>query len=62
MKQLSNVDLNELCAFCGAIEKICKKDFLHIAQLDAVKRILAISESAYQKADNILVERENNEG
>jgi hypothetical protein len=59
MKQLSNVDLNELAAFCGAVEKLCKKDFAHIQNIDAVKRILAIAESTYQKADNILTERES---
>jgi len=59
MQKLTNYQLNELCCFLSAIEKICKSDYAHIADLDTVKKIIQLVDSNYKKADNILTEREN---
>jgi len=57
MKELSTHELRELCSLLIDIERLCKREYLHIAHLDPIKRIIAIADSNYQKADNILNER-----
>jgi hypothetical protein len=61
MNKLTNLELSELMCFLSAVEKLAKRDYLHISYIEAVKRIVSIVDSNYQKADNVLLERENKE-
>ena len=58
MKQENNNTLQELCSLLLEVERLCKQ-YSHINHLEPVKRLKALAESNYQKADNILQERQD---
>ena len=61
MNKLTNLELSELMCFLSAVEKLAKKDFIHISHIESVKQIVSLVDSNYQKADNVLLEREKKE-